>query len=56
MIKDGSYRVIREGSWFDGVELCRSAYPYYHDTDLIYHNVGLRLVSSSLRPEHVVHG
>lgn len=41
---NGSLRVMRGGSWYDGAQLSRSAHRYYNHTGARYDATGLRLV------------
>jgi sulfatase modifying factor 1 len=40
---DGSWRVLRGGSWRDDARLCRSAFRSGYPPDEAYHNIGFRL-------------
>ncbi len=48
---DGSYRVRRGGSWFDGAGYCRSAYRVRRDPERRVSYLGFRLARSSVRQD-----
>jgi|GEM_PF-2200706 formylglycine-generating enzyme required for sulfatase activity len=45
----GSSRVFRGGSWFHNSDSCRSAYRYWYASDDRYHNLGFRVLRSSIK-------
>ena len=44
---DGSYRVMRGGSWFDDAEFCRVSFRSGSESSFPYNGLGLRLARSS---------
>ncbi|MDP6154695.1 MAG: SUMF1/EgtB/PvdO family nonheme iron enzyme [Candidatus Thermoplasmatota archaeon] len=54
--RKGSNRVIRGGSWNNTADNCESAYRNRNTPDNRNNNLGVRLVSSSLREKCSVHG
>ncbi len=50
---DGTFRVIRGGSWYDGARYCRSAFRRYDTPDNRSLNVGFRVLTVPSSPESV---
>ena len=46
---DGSLRLLRGGSWYNGPDICRSANRFRYDPDDWHNDLGLRVVSISAR-------